>query len=420
MKINFLLGSGVSIPAKLPGVGEITQRVLSGDRIRVGSGANARYQLDESFSQPMDADMQADARDQLFAILRLLERLRVHVHRRLELTGPREANYEDLAYIAGQIQDDWSDNRENPALLPFIENLMEDLKALPQSGDGHEWLGFLAGQAVDYIRDIVAGMLSQRTDSTQTGYLRFFADAVRVDGVAEVNLFTLNHDTLLETYLRTLQPAVRLIDGFGEEIDGIRRWNPMLYDAALGEKTRPVARLFKLHGSIDWNIWTPTLPPADGSAAWPDEFLGTRTNVLGGAPTKFGRKGEPVFLAGTFNKVASYNDGAFLDLHYRFHRTLAESEHLIVIGYGFGDKGVNQRIAEWMGASRTRRMLVIDPKSDNDLKQSARPAISGQIESWRTAQRFDHWDVGLDEADWAEAKKRHWFPSEQENGVKAK
>lgn len=397
MKINFLLGSGVSIPAKLPGVGEITQRVLSGD-----------------------GEMQADAHNQLFAILRLLERLRVHVHRRLELAGLREANYEDLAYIAGQIYDDWSGNRENPALLPFIENLMEDLKALPKSGGGREWLGTLAGQAVDYIRDIVARVLSQRPVSEQTEYLRFFADAASDDRVAEVNLFTLNHDTLLETCLRKLQPAVRLIDGFGEEIDGIRRWNPMLYDAALGEKTRPVVRLFKLHGSIDWNIWTPTPPPADGSAAWPDEFLGTRTNVLGGAPTKFGRKGGAVFLAGTFNKVAAYNDGAFLDLHYRFHRTLAESEHLIVIGYGFVDKGVNQRIAEWMGVSRTRRMLVIDPKSDNDLKQSARPAISGQIENWKNAERFDHWSIGLDTAKWVDAKKRLCFSSGQENGDEAK
>ena len=111
---------------------------------------------------------------------------------------------------------------------------------------------------------------------------------------------------------------------------------------------------------------------------------------------------RPLFLAGTFNKISGYLNHVFLELHYRFHRTLAESSRLVVCGYGFGDKGINNRIADWMcpsSESTKRKMIVIDPKSLAKVQETARGAIGGKIHSWMQEGRFIHLPYGLDDAE---------------------
>jgi hypothetical protein len=414
MKVNFLLGSGISMPAKLPSVSDITQRVLEG----------RPNQKIDAIQNPLGFQIETEKREMACRrqtpILRLLERLKVSVHRRLELAESREANYEDLAYLCSQMVDDLSDNRANPALLPFLDQLIADLNEVlrgvncENDASNYDRLYNLADQTFDYIHDVAAVML--RKKPWRKAYLSFFADAIRDDHSAEVNLFTLNHDRLLETYLRGMRPTIRLIDGFGEKVDGLRRWNPMLFDAALGEKDRPAVRLFKLHGSIDWFWRRPRSNRNDRRNPWADEFVGVRPPRIrnAGRRQETEAPGRSLFLAGTMNKEVTYTVTPFLDLHYRFHRILGESEHLIVIGYSFGDKGVNQRLSEWMGASRTRRMLVIDPKSLDELRRPAGSSIKGQIENWGK-QRFDHWQVrfGATDCTWSAAKERLFVSGQQ-------
>lgn len=404
MKICFLLGSGVSIPADLPSVETITKRILFGDRIRcVDGNDNARYRLDENWQSPMNADEAAWTRQKLEPMLQLLRSLQRRTDAWLTQSYTRRANYEDLAYLAEQICDHVWGNRENPGIEPFVQDLADEIAQSSSlvGKDAVEKLGELADEVRNYIHDIVGAMLEK--EPAQTGYLGIFEDAARDDRIGEVNLFTLNHDTLAETFLRTR--AVELVDGFGGETDGIRRWEPSVFDSAQREAKHAMVRIFKLHGSIDWFRWGPRLKGeaavVDQRDTWPDEFIGTQTSSKGKPPVGFERRQRSLFLAGTHNKEIEYTTGPFLELHYRFHRLLGDSDRLIVVGYGFGDKGVNQRIAEWMGASRSTRLLVIDPKPAEKIATDARPAISMRLDDWIAAGRFVHWPCGIDEICWS-------------------
>ena len=167
MKINFLLGSGLSIPAKLPSIGAITQRILSSERIKKTSGDS--YSLDEQWDCPMDASDKELSRVELLPMLNLLDCLKRYALRRFERTGNRETNYEDLAYLAGQIHDDILGNRENSALQPFIESVIQHLESVhPKMAvsnhdvvlvpKGHHPCGAPHGYAMYYL-NVMAGPL---------------------------------------------------------------------------------------------------------------------------------------------------------------------------------------------------------------------------------------------------------------------
>jgi hypothetical protein len=99
---------------------------------------------------------------------------------------------------------------------------------------------------------------------------------------------------------------------------------------------------------------------------------------------------RPLFLAGTFNKIADYSQEPFGDLLYGFRAFLANAERLAVCGYGFGDKGdkgINSVIVNWLYGRRHRRLVVIH-RHPEDLRNSARGAISNKWHSWAESGRL--------------------------------
>jgi hypothetical protein len=330
-------------------------------------------------------------------------------------------NYEDLAYLAGQIYDDIYGEYENPAIAPFITEALSSLwEILSKLGNNPtERLGTLAGDTVDFIRDVVGIMLAQNnTITARMEHLKMFLDAARDVGDSGLDVFTLNHDLLLERYF---PDEIDVVDGFEREDIGlgIRRWKPLLFERVAGKRAKPLIRLFKLHGSIGWRRIQPHTPREQGTEAdqersRQDEYVGIRSNPdLKGETDRSGRVHEEVgrslLLAGTFNKMLDYTRHIFLELHYRFHRALADSADLVVCGYGFGDKGINGRIAEWMCVSpesAKRRLIVIDKRSFKETRMAARPAIAGEICSWkqRKVLVYRQCDFATEAVSWDEIK----------------
>jgi len=113
----------------------------------------------------------------------------------------------------------------------------------------------------------------------------------------------------------------------------------------------------------------------------------------------------PRILAGTFNKILDYNSEVFIELHHRFHRALQDCKTLVVCGYGFGDKGVNTRIAEWRHKPWIPKLLIIDPAAPSKIVQRARGAIQREIAVLHPETAHDplppgpvlHWANGLEE-----------------------
>jgi hypothetical protein len=352
VKLTFLLGSGISRPA-IPSVEELTNAVLTGTGIVDAVGGTCRGKDPNCDGE---ADHKAGVNMRTF-----LHWLRVQGSTRYVDYPERKINYEDIAYLAGQIADDIGYEYENPAIHPFVLKVLTDLQGFIPSIASRDGLRKLAKETVLYIRRTIIREIESQQKANDVCHLQFFVDACTDDAVQQVDLFTLNHDTLLEDCLRkTLNhDSFSLVDGLRDNDDGTWRWDPSIYEEAKRNGKR--INIFKLHGSIDWKT---CVLRSQGD----ERFIGTSTN---GAY----EIGEPIILMGTFDKMLRYHAQPFLELHYRFMHTLKDRNSLIVCGYSFGDKGVNTRIVEWMKSSVSNRLLIIDPAKSANLQSTARGAI---------------------------------------------
>lgn len=242
-----------------------------------------------------------------------------------------------------------------------------------------------------------------------TSYLQIFAEACQDPLVSEVNLFTLNHDMLLENFLR--KKGVRVVDGLREASngDGSRRWDPSVFDVPSCERC---VNLFKLHGSINWWRWGPSVGVLQDKVS--REHADRDGRFVGAYMPQEPKKPlyehvleseGPRILAGTFNKILDYNSEIFLELHHRFHLALQGCKTSVVCGYGFGDKGVNTRIAEWRHRHSNARLLIIDPAESCEIYRKARGSIRREIRALCPNEAdvpipsgpVDHWRTGLED-----------------------
>src|SRR5690606_4979016 len=131
-------------------------------------------------------------------------------------------------------------------------------------------------------------------------------------------IFTLNHDLVLETFFN--ENEIPFCDGFSDPINNVRYWSPKIYNEYMDK-----IRFLKIHGSIDWYRLR-----EDGSD-WHDENICIVTD--GNIHMSLNQKGNyqfscdvsPQILVGTFNKLAEYTSGIFIDLLCLFKKYLNET-----------------------------------------------------------------------------------------------
>lgn len=368
-RVSFLFGSGVSMPARMPSVSQITEKVLSGTGVMRHSDGNYY------FGQPLYAN--AGFPDEYIPrIVTFLERLSVEIKRYYISNPERVVNYEDLFYVAAQIHDSEMGEYDNPIVQAFIDKILPDIEPMFVAQENEirrEWkLHEIAVEATHYIHDIVWHSLS--TQPADLDFLLCVKDACQDTEISSVDLFTLNHDRVIELFLDRYN--IKYTEGFGPPINDVRYWSPEKF-----EDHSYNVRLFKLHGSVNWFLFEPNTAtrrnepvgiPLDG------DFWHTK-NPDGQLQLPLG--GRPVLLAGTFNKMLQYTTGIYADLYYQMYRTLQETEILIICGYGFGDKGINTRLIEWAYSSQQNVLVVIHAEPEN-LKMKARGAISKNWDEW--------------------------------------
>jgi len=302
-------------------------------------------------------------------------------------TFGRGANYEDLFYVASELRDELVSEADNPIVATAMEILRSrcdfDLPQLTYS--------------LDNIRDLVA--CSLRKPATRLDHLQPLTAVWKESPLQTLDIFTVNHDLLLEQYL--LSQNIPFADGFDAAINNVQYWNPSVFGANVHG-----VRLLKLHGSIDWYRFRP-----DGSSSWYDDLIGKPGSTdISHTLDPWGKSQLPVdkrplLLIGTFNKISEYTRRIFLDLYYEFSRILDRTTMLVSCGYGFGDKGVNERILQWLYGDRKRRIVLIEPKPD-ELQRSARPAVSLKWDMWCKAGTLTIIPKGIEEVSWDEVKAK--------------
>src|SRR5882724_4063731 len=146
MRIAFLLGAGVSIPAGMPSTQDLTGAGLRVEDFTLhadGSFVRAAPQVLGDYSwretQPL--------------LKSLLQTVNDHCKDYFDVEKKsRVVNYEDLFFAASQLEEHLSEEYENPALEPFTKTVLNSVHPV----HGRKELSELADMVCNYIRDVVA------------------------------------------------------------------------------------------------------------------------------------------------------------------------------------------------------------------------------------------------------------------------
>lgn len=363
MRIAFLLGSGASRPAGMPSTDEITAAVQSGNAVVRHTDGVYRF------------DGPGYLRNLTDPVLALTRALFAEIGEYYADRRSHPVNYENCCYVATQLYDTESGEFDNPAIKPLIDKLRSTAE-LHTSLESHEDRVRLFEETKHYVCDIVWAMLGRPPSNLE--YLACLLDATRDRDVQSADLLTLNHDTVLELALKT--NGVAFCDGFGQPTENTRLWEP----GQLAENHR--VRVCKLHGSIDW-FW----------------FRSKRRIGIPLNGDLFDTSGRPELLVGTFNKMHQYTTNIFADLHCHFHQTLRQVRFLISCGYGFGDKGINTKLVEWIRMDSSRRLLIVHG-NHGQLMDCSRGAIANHWQQWEAEGKLRFLEKWIEQVTWDEMK----------------
>lgn len=390
-KITFLIGSGASIDAGMPKTNDITNAVCG----FVGNYSDEDCLLspDEKYNSTICLFMKKELSD--------IYKTRYGID--------IEISYEDIFHVFRQVH--YDEGYEYPN-APFAElfkdkylscfaNLIEQQisddcvigrnielnghgKALvAQHDEDVGWISVadestLFQQLERHIEDILVIALDKR--EVKFDEIRDFWTDVQEDGdFNRCDIFSLNHDKVLEKLFTN--SVIPFNDGLTYDSDGLRYWNRNLF-----EQNQRKMQLYKLHGSIDW---------------WHHDR---------GVVNRNSSEGKRALLIGTYMKMLEYaGPDVFQDLFHLFYRCLIleEAQNLVVIGYGFRDRGINNMIINWIYNNPTNKnMIIVAPKIDKMKAATAYLNIGKVWEKKDTAVSIDNVDKKFRCVSWEEIKRK--------------
>ena len=384
MNTAILLGAGSSLAAGFPSTKDLTDLILSGDGVTKGSDSS--YYINDD-GPPCEETRLANC---------MVRRLHAEAERYYSAYAERHTNYEDLFYLAHQASDDLSGEMENPAIGPFVDKLRV-VSPLIEAKTKTDRIDLLS-ETCHYIADIVWRSLCHKPKPGALSHLGVIAHACNSISYRVTSISTLCHDTHVENFLE--KKDISLADGFDAEPQaGVRYWNG---DFSSSGKTP----FLKLHGSVNWFRLRPT-----GGNFYDDKIGSTRPDVNCHRLKTAEKKqldpvdGRPLLLIGTFNKISEYSSGIFRELHHRFRSTIMDANRMVICGYSFGDKEINNEIIDWYYGKRGWQLVIIHPNPDS-LVANARGAIQKHWPEWEEnglisiiSKRFE--EVRIDEFDGA-------------------
>jgi hypothetical protein len=374
-RVIFLLGAGTSVPAGMPSTQQITDQVLSGDKVVHDSYSQYRILADDDPGSYVDPRIDDHLRK--VHVLPVVEHLRLLADLArdyfFQKRRGRAANYEDVYYLAVQVRDICVGVLDNPLIYEVSKEIFKQTTR-------HEYersRGSSAGpspsprtiqqNATDYIERVIACMLDRIP--TRTDHLGLIAQAWQDAVVSHLSVATLNHDRVIDSFLA--ERSIPYVDGFAdptEAKDGFRCFQPEVYN-----RPQRVVRVLKLHGSVGWCV---LFRPDD---LWDQKIVVvTDPCIMDRLRLQGYQLGPLAIQIGTCNKVENYTLYHHLSqLQCRFLRCLDDSDVMVISGYSFGDTGVNARIDAWVTGSRGRRLVVVDPRPD-----SAERGLWGHWKTW--------------------------------------
>jgi len=385
MKISFLFGCGISIPAGLPGTWEITNEILCNwDK---WFKCDTQYRLKANSSQGKEYFNSSPYSDYPRKIGYFLNLINKEIDQYYGYVAKIDAiqNYEEIYDFIYHISQALSREIDNPFTNRIVQSLVHSIEPLFTANQNkYQELQLLCDESMLFMKNVILSKLSNKFGCLD--YFGVIADLIKTKEIHSI--FTLNHDRLFESFLR--KKLIEYYDGFKPvEENGVRFW-----ESDFNNHPDKIKYL-KLHGSIDWfnfriddglsfNLYNIGLVKNWNS----EDEVRTTINNQEYRVDKF-----PEFLTGMNGKYLEYNYGLYLELFYQFHRLLNETDVLIIAGYGFGDNAVNLRIIDWMKHLKSN-IEIITPNVDAIIK-NAKGAIYSRLQDWGS-ERVNFIEKGIE------------------------
>lgn len=331
----FLFGAGISIPAKISSTNEVTKTILNSTNIVRGSAENFYFDNPQNYYWSLYKDIPQRVQSFLKSLQKEIQDYYVEEKRII--------NYEDIYYLLDFIEYNFYQADGNPAFKylisefePKIKSLLTPLDELLEDSFNIERL---LSESKMFIKQIVSKILAKKAETLDG--LRFLNEALLDHNFSSFEIFTLNHDIVLEQNFESNNISYN--DGF-KIIDKIGNiWDPQLLD------NDDKVKLYKIHGSINWQYYNQESWEDNRIIKFPIDSL-----------EKFDTINNALILIGTHNKMSKYIEDLYLELYYRFYKILNSCDNLIIAGYGFNDKGINQKIFNWLN-NPSNNLVIIDP-----------------------------------------------------------
>ena len=370
-ELSIILGSGFSVPEGLPKVSDINNKFcnLEKDDFYLTSAQKAGF-YNSDYRDPNDWSSHTD---------RLFAQEFTTYYREIVIGGDTSKfNYE---VFYDYITDFLRYKRDKERISSFCDRFRKQFKNNTFLDDDHN----LVWRFSKIFNQLVADLLIVPRFYEDVSYLNYpnydpFFSFIRENLVDKtVNVHTLNHDLFFDHMASKLSSLWQsFTDGFSEYgspyygevsvdhkgIDGnIHKTYKVRLRYYTGDYDNKL-RLFKLHGSIDncilHNTTTQEIIRVKRDFGVGDflmeKFDKEAKKYFYEAPFA---ENEPDYLTGTTEKIRQYNQPFYENLFSHFKNNLLHSNLLLVIGYGFQDKGINEFI-ENNFLIYNKQMVVID------------------------------------------------------------
>lgn len=242
------------------------------------------------------------------------------------------------------------------------------------------------------FNQIVAYLIERRKNGCWIGNEPFANYIEGYDGILNcikqwgkehiVNVHTLNHDTLFESFRNTEYLNDIVSDGFdeyGSDFYGLLKCGNKDFKVRLERYTarynKPI-RLYKLHGSFNYVPFhrnTNKSKPFNTYVKIPygincGDLLRTCGRKMKYELSPFELHTD--FLTGTTSKMLRYSEPFYKNLFKRFRHNLHNAERLVIIGYGCHDKGINDMI--FNNFDKSKPSFVVSPNPTSNINDFAK------------------------------------------------
>lgn len=377
-----VFGSGISIGAGVPGVYDLTQRILSSSNIWIDQSNFFHWSDKELEHQNI---LNANRINRSIKIINKTKEITDEFHSLVKLD--RSFNYELAYYIISQVYDSTLHELENPLAASFIKWLYEEFDV--RTDDDLYQFRHSIRDCLDLIHGVVVDSLSTiNTDHQYFGAIKKLHNQYGLTSIC-----TLNHDTLLEDALKL--SGISISDGFKELVENISHFDDSW------QKDGSALLLFKPHGSVSWRtaIKSEDRTTKQAIIRFDKEDYLTQRNFK--KLFDF-NKNDRTLLIGTFNKMLDYQMKFHRYIIQAFQENIDSHSRLLVSGYGSGDKGINNIIINWFESNDSNQIQIIHPNPEN-LKLTARGAFKWIANS----NRVHYYPVKFENAK-ADEIERNW------------